>query len=81
MICTSAGCIAVDESNERLFVSDSNHHRIIVSNGSGEILESVCLRFSLNYPCGIESGLSVIKFETLPIYLPFLISDRGFSRF
>ncbi|KAL1816845.1 hypothetical protein ACET3Z_019419 [Daucus carota] len=35
------GCIAVDESNERLFLSDSNHHRIIVSNGSGEILESI----------------------------------------
>ncbi|KAL8146826.1 hypothetical protein AgCh_004531 [Apium graveolens] len=35
------GCIAVDESNERLFLSDSNHHRIIVSNGRGEILESI----------------------------------------
>ncbi|KAK1351252.1 Six-bladed beta-propeller [Heracleum sosnowskyi] len=35
------GCIAVDESNDRLFISDSNHHRIIVSDGSGEILESI----------------------------------------
>lgn len=65
VICTSAGCIAIDESNERLFLSDSNHHRIIVSSGSGEILESVCIRFLLINPCRNESGLFVIKFEIL----------------
>ncbi|KAI3801135.1 hypothetical protein L1987_29238 [Smallanthus sonchifolius] len=35
------GCIEVDEVNERLFLSDINHHRIIVFDGNGNILDSI----------------------------------------
>ncbi|XP_021274503.1 uncharacterized protein LOC110409476 [Herrania umbratica] len=34
-------CISVDESGERLFLSDSNHHRIIIFDGDGKILDSI----------------------------------------
>lgn len=42
------GCISADEEGRRLFLSDSNHHRIIVSTGGGEILDCVCLQLLLN---------------------------------
>ncbi|XP_071698630.1 uncharacterized protein [Rutidosis leptorrhynchoides] len=35
------GCIEVDEFNERLFLSDINHHRIIVFDGNGKILDCI----------------------------------------
>ncbi|KAL9397702.1 hypothetical protein Peur_011955 [Populus x canadensis] len=35
------GCVSADESGNRLFLSDSNHHRIIVSDGNGKILDSI----------------------------------------
>nr|GLL16953.1 uncharacterized protein LOC109190975 isoform X1 [Ipomoea trifida] len=35
------GCISVDEKGNRVFVSDSNHHRIIVFDANGEILDSI----------------------------------------
>ncbi|PON60790.1 Six-bladed beta-propeller [Trema orientale] len=35
------GCISADESGNRLFVSDSNHHRIIIFNGNGKILDCI----------------------------------------
>ncbi|CAK7349354.1 unnamed protein product [Dovyalis caffra] len=35
------GCVSADESGNRLFLSDSNHHRIIVFDGSGKILDSI----------------------------------------
>ncbi|KAF8077446.1 hypothetical protein N665_1035s0008 [Sinapis alba] len=35
------GCISADEAGDCLFLSDSNHHRIIISNYSGEILDSI----------------------------------------
>ncbi|XP_016492818.2 uncharacterized protein LOC107812273 isoform X1 [Nicotiana tabacum] len=35
------GGISVDESGNRLFLSDSNHHRVIVLDGSGMILDSI----------------------------------------
>ncbi|XP_054794189.1 uncharacterized protein LOC129299746 [Prosopis cineraria] len=35
------GCISADESGDRLFLSDCNHHRIIVSDGNGEILDCI----------------------------------------
>ncbi|XP_073021765.1 uncharacterized protein [Primulina eburnea] len=34
------GCISVDECGDRLFLSDVNHHRIIVFNGSGKLLDA-----------------------------------------
>ncbi|KAK4263406.1 hypothetical protein QN277_028817 [Acacia crassicarpa] len=35
------GCISADESGNRLFISDCNHHRIIVSDGNGVILDCI----------------------------------------
>ncbi|QCE04471.1 Six-bladed beta-propeller [Vigna unguiculata] len=35
------GCVSADESHNRLFLSDCNHHRILVSDGNGEILDSI----------------------------------------
>ncbi|XP_026455238.1 uncharacterized protein LOC113356345 isoform X1 [Papaver somniferum] len=35
------GCISVDEDENRLFISDSNHHRIIIIAGSGKILDCI----------------------------------------
>lgn len=35
------GCISADETCNRLFLSDSNHHRIIILNGNGKILDCI----------------------------------------
>ncbi|KAL3850056.1 hypothetical protein ACJIZ3_011938 [Penstemon smallii] len=35
------GCISAEESGNRLFLSDVNHHRIIVFNSSGKILDAI----------------------------------------
>ncbi|KAK9282548.1 hypothetical protein L1049_005469 [Liquidambar formosana] len=35
------GCISVDEHGNRLFLSDSNHHRIIIFDGNGKILDCI----------------------------------------
>ncbi|WVZ95198.1 hypothetical protein U9M48_040992 [Paspalum notatum var. saurae] len=34
-------CISVDEDGDRIFISDSNHHRIIISNSDGMILDCI----------------------------------------
>lgn len=34
-------CISADEDGERLFLSDSNHHRIIIFDGDGKILDCI----------------------------------------
>ncbi|KAL0744226.1 hypothetical protein Bca4012_085739 [Brassica carinata] len=54
------GCISADEVGDCLFLSDSNHHRIIISNYSGEILDSIgCLP-------GFEDG----EFESAKMLRP-----------
>ncbi|KAF7825724.1 Protein SUPPRESSOR OF QUENCHING 1, chloroplastic isoform A [Senna tora] len=35
------GCISADESGNRIFLSDCNHHRIIIADGNGEILDCI----------------------------------------
>ncbi|KAM7271731.1 hypothetical protein ACFE04_030945 [Oxalis oulophora] len=35
------GCISADETGGRLFISDSNHHRIIISDEDGKILDCI----------------------------------------
>ena len=35
------GKILADQANQRLFISDTNHHRILISNFDGEILETI----------------------------------------
>lgn len=34
-------CVSVDEDGDRIFISDSNHHRIIISNSNGMILDYI----------------------------------------
>nr|CAD1840902.1 unnamed protein product [Ananas comosus var. bracteatus] len=35
------GCVSVDENGNRIFISDSNHHRIIIIDGDGKILDCI----------------------------------------
>ncbi|KAL0389412.1 UNVERIFIED_CONTAM: hypothetical protein Scaly_0298300 [Sesamum calycinum] len=35
------GCMSVDESGNHLFLSDVNHHRIVVFNSNGKILDAI----------------------------------------
>ncbi|OVA01596.1 hypothetical protein BVC80_9073g27 [Macleaya cordata] len=35
------GCISIDEIENRYFLSDSNHHRIIIFDGNGKILDCI----------------------------------------
>ncbi|PNT66591.1 hypothetical protein BRADI_3g14412v3 [Brachypodium distachyon] len=35
------GCVSVDEDGDRIFISDSNHHRIIISNSDGIIMDFI----------------------------------------
>ncbi|KAM0919369.1 hypothetical protein ACQ4PT_008278 [Festuca glaucescens] len=41
MLLYHPGCVSVDEDGDRIFISDSNHHRIIISNSDGMILDSI----------------------------------------
>ncbi|XP_006659803.3 uncharacterized protein LOC102707513 isoform X2 [Oryza brachyantha] len=34
-------CISVDEDGDRIFISDSNHHRVIISDSNGTILDYI----------------------------------------
>ncbi|XP_024030080.1 uncharacterized protein LOC21398315 [Morus notabilis] len=54
------GCISADESGDRLFISDSNHHRIIVSNGNGKILDCI----------GSSPGFEDGEFESAKLMCP-----------
>lgn len=54
------GCIEVDEDNNRLFLSDINHHRIIVFDGSGKILDCI----------GSSPGFEDGEFESSKIMRP-----------
>ncbi|KAG6667580.1 uncharacterized protein LOC122315184 isoform X1 [Carya illinoinensis] len=54
------GCISADESGNRLFLSDTNHHRIIVFNGNGKILDCI----------GSSPGFEDGEFETAKLVRP-----------
>ncbi|KAK9082587.1 hypothetical protein Scep_029058 [Stephania cephalantha] len=41
LLPSSPGCISVDEDGNRLFLSDTIHHRIIISDVSGKILDCI----------------------------------------
>lgn len=41
--------MTADEDGSRLFLSDSNHHRIIICDGNGKILDCVCMEFVLDF--------------------------------
>ncbi|CAH1424569.1 unnamed protein product [Lactuca virosa] len=53
------GCIEVDEVNERLFLSDTNHHRIIVFDGNGKILD--CIGSSPGFEDGEFESSKIIR--------------------
>ncbi|KAK3407568.1 uncharacterized protein LOC104430260 isoform X1 [Eucalyptus grandis] len=54
------GCVTADEDGSRLFLSDSNHHRIIICDGSGKILDCIG-----SLP-GFEDG----DFESAKLFCP-----------
>ncbi|KAL7113285.1 hypothetical protein ACP275_04G053100 [Erythranthe tilingii] len=54
------GCISVDESSNRLFLSDVNHHRIIVFNSNGKILDAI----------GSSPGFEDGEFESAKLMRP-----------
>ncbi|KAG6571580.1 Protein SUPPRESSOR OF QUENCHING 1, chloroplastic, partial [Cucurbita argyrosperma subsp. sororia] len=53
-------CISADEKGGRLFLSDSNHNRIVIFNGNGKILDMIG-----SYP-GFEDG----EFELVKLARP-----------
>ncbi|KAK6940548.1 NHL repeat [Dillenia turbinata] len=60
LLLCSPGCVSVDESGNRLFISDCEHHRIVVSDGRGKILDCIG-----SFP-GFEDG----EFETARLMRP-----------
>ncbi|XP_042376894.1 uncharacterized protein LOC121970328 isoform X2 [Zingiber officinale] len=54
------GSISIDEDGNRMFVSDSNHHRIIVSDSKGRILDCI----------GSSPGFEDGKFESAKLFRP-----------
>lgn len=59
LLCFPGG-ISVDESGNRLFLSDSNHHRVIVLDGNGIILDSI----------GSSPGYEEGEFESVKLRRP-----------
>ncbi|XP_039025013.1 uncharacterized protein LOC120158174, partial [Hibiscus syriacus] len=53
-------CISADESGKRLFLSDSKHHRIIIFDGNGKILDSI----------GSSPGFEDGEFESAKLLCP-----------
>ncbi|CAL5009896.1 unnamed protein product [Urochloa decumbens] len=41
LLLYNPACVSVDEDGDRIFISDSNHHRIIISNSDGMILDCI----------------------------------------
>uniref|UniRef100_A0A5B7C0G5 NHL repeat-containing protein 2 n=1 Tax=Davidia involucrata TaxID=16924 RepID=A0A5B7C0G5_DAVIN len=54
------GCISIDESGNRLFLSDINHHRIIIFDGDGKILDCI----------GSSPGFEDGEFESAKLMRP-----------
>ncbi|KAF2322815.1 hypothetical protein GH714_031051 [Hevea brasiliensis] len=53
-------CISADESSDRLFLSDSNHHRIIILDGNGKIMDCI----------GSSPGFEDGEFESAKLLRP-----------
>ncbi|ONK63850.1 uncharacterized protein A4U43_C07F19580 [Asparagus officinalis] len=54
------GCVSVDEDGNRLFISDSNHHRIIITDGKGKVLDCI----------GSSPGFEDGEFESAKLFRP-----------
>ncbi|KAJ8766200.1 hypothetical protein K2173_021717 [Erythroxylum novogranatense] len=53
------GCISADENGNRLFLSDSNHHRVIILDGNGKILD--CIGSSPGFEDGDFESAKLIR--------------------
>ena len=62
------GKVLADEKNRRLFISDTNHHRILVSNLEGKIIDTIGSG---------ESGLADGSFDTAQFKQPQGVSFDG----
>ncbi|XP_020578416.1 uncharacterized protein LOC110023371 [Phalaenopsis equestris] len=60
LLLYNAGSLSVDEDGGRIFLSDSNHHRIIVTDCAGRILDSI----------GSSPGLVDADFESAKLCRP-----------
>ncbi|KAF8712812.1 hypothetical protein HU200_028584 [Digitaria exilis] len=60
-------CVSVDEDGDRIFISDSNHHRIIISNGDGMILDCI----------GSSPGFEDGEFESAKFLRPASLFYHG----
>ncbi|XP_057997273.1 uncharacterized protein LOC110644114 isoform X2 [Hevea brasiliensis] len=60
MLLYFPGCISADESSDRLFLSDSNHHRIIILDGNGKIMDCI----------GSSPGFEDGEFESAKLLRP-----------
>ncbi|XP_030451615.2 uncharacterized protein LOC115673547 isoform X1 [Syzygium oleosum] len=60
LLLYNPGCVTADEDGSRLFLSDSNHHRIIICDGNGKILDCIG-----SFP-GFEDG----DFESAKLFCP-----------
>lgn len=54
------GCVSADEDGDRLFISDCNHHRIVITDGNGRILDSI----------GSSPGFEDGEFESAKLLRP-----------
>ncbi|KAJ0963697.1 hypothetical protein J5N97_028819 [Dioscorea zingiberensis] len=54
------GCIAVDEDDGRLFISDCNHHRVIITDADGKIIDCI----------GSSPGFEDGEFESAKLLRP-----------
>ncbi|URD74888.1 hypothetical protein MUK42_24900 [Musa troglodytarum] len=60
LILCYPGSVSVDEDGNRIFISDSNHHRIIISDGAGKILDCI----------GCSPGFEDGEFESAKLFRP-----------
>ncbi|THU62382.1 hypothetical protein C4D60_Mb01t04550 [Musa balbisiana] len=60
LILCYPGSVSVDEDGNHIFISDSNHHRIIISDGAGKILDCI----------GCSPGFEDGEFESAKLFRP-----------
>ncbi|KAH9311029.1 hypothetical protein KI387_026064, partial [Taxus chinensis] len=60
LVLSFPGSVSADEDRQRIFISDSNHHRIIVVDANGRILDCI----------GSSPGFEDGPFETAKIWRP-----------
>ncbi|XP_059626157.1 uncharacterized protein LOC132269124 isoform X2 [Cornus florida] len=79
MLLYFPGCISVDESGNRIFLSDINHHRIIIFDGNGKILD--CIGSSPGFEDGEFESAKIVRpagsfYDAAEGYLYFVDSEN-----